>query len=447
MITIKLPYKASDKFQQRLKELRRQQSIVVRFAFNRYKEEVKQKDIRAKCKELKNIDSLGSWLEQCGIMEACQLYNRFKKEPDIIFGGKYNFKQLAKSKITKEEFKQKRLFPLNCQGEKNYSGNRFFKLRIIDGNFIEFNSGRGKNKERYILQLPKLKSNYRNLLFKLEELANNKEATYSVKLTETDICISFEEPILEKSNSIETRTLGIDLNPDNIGISISEWVNEKQIVIETKYFDLSEITEKVLSLNASSSSTIAKHLNNKLISETFEISKAIANLAKHYHCQYVVIEDLKFKAKVQNKRNHVGNRKCKNLWKRDKFIQNLTKRLILNNIELIKIHPAYTSLIGNLQYSYPDSVNASIEIARRGYESKVQKNKDKFYPSMELKQQWKQMVDSSHSWKEVALKIKNSKMQYRVQLIDVKSKSCLRMNSKKSKIDIYNFDCDICRNL
>ena len=132
------------------------------------------------------------------------------------------------------------------------------------------------------------------------------------------------------------------------------------------------------------------------------------------------------------------NRKNRNLWKRDKFVTNLTKRLILNGIELIKIHPAYTSLIGNLKYSYPDSVNASIEIARRGYESKVQKNKDKFYPSMEAKHQWKETVASSHSWKEVALKIKNSKMQYRVQLIDVKSKSCLRMNSKKSKIDIYN---------
>ena len=57
---------------------------------------------------------------------------------------------------------------------------------------------------------------------------------------------------------------------------------------------------------------------------------------------------------------------------------------------------------------------------------------------MEAKHQWKETVASSHSWKEVALKIKNSKMQYRVQLIDVKSKSCLRMNSKKSKIDIYN---------
>ena len=428
MITIKLPYKTSDKFYEELKELRRQQSVIVRYSYNRYLENLKQKDIRLKCKDLKNID-LGSWLIQCGIMRANQLVNRFKGKT-IIFGSKLRFKQLITNRITKEEYKEKRLLPLTIQGEKNYYGNRHFNLRVIDGNFIEFNPNRKKS---YILTLPNLKANYRRLLYQLEEQANLKQATYSIELTKEHICISFEL-CSQIVKHIETRVMGIDLNPDNIGISISDWVDNKQVILTTKYYDLSEIINKTLSLNEVSNFLTSKYLNNKLISETYEISKSIANLAKHYQCKTVIVEELKFKDKLNSK---VANRKCYNLWKRNDFIKNLEKRLLINNISLIAVHPAYTSFIGNLQYDYSDSVNASLEIARRGYESKILRNKDKFYPNIVVKHQWKEMVTTVSSWKELFLEIKNLKMQYRVQLEEVISKSCFSLSSNQSMIKVY----------
>jgi hypothetical protein len=135
-----------------------------------------------------------------------------------------------------------------------------------------------------------------------------------------------------------------------------------------------------------------KYYHNKLKFETFEISKSIANLAKYYKCSLVCIENLQFNQKVDQKYNNVGNRKNRNLWKRELFVSNLIKRLNIYNIKVHKVLPAYSSFVGNLQHDYTDAINASIEIARRGYEYKILGNKNKFYPNFLVKHQWKEMA-------------------------------------------------------
>ena len=68
MITIKLPYKTSDQDRSFIDALQRQQSIIIRWAYNRFKEGIKQKDLKRffESKSLQNIDLLGSWLISCG---------------------------------------------------------------------------------------------------------------------------------------------------------------------------------------------------------------------------------------------------------------------------------------------------------------------------------------------------------------------------------------------
>jgi len=51
MKTIKIPIK----LQSDIKDLQRQCSIVIRYAYNRFKEGKNQKEIRLLCKDLKNI--------------------------------------------------------------------------------------------------------------------------------------------------------------------------------------------------------------------------------------------------------------------------------------------------------------------------------------------------------------------------------------------------------
>jgi len=440
MITIKLPYNTTDKFYTKLLELRKQQSSVVRFSFNRYHDGVKQKEIRNRCKKLNNFDKLNSWLLQCGIMEGAQLYTRFKHKPNIIFGSKFNFNQRIKNKITKEEYQLTRLLPLNVQGATS-CGNRNFELNIIDENFILFKPNR---KEHYILHLPKLRSNIKKQLFKLQELVELKQLSYSIKLSDKYVAISFNLPNDNTIKNNKTCYIGIDLNPDNIGISICNYENDNHKIICTKMFDISQIFNKFVALNEPSYSIKSKYYQNKLQFETIEISKQIIKLAKQYKVSNIFIEKLDFNAKVANTFNNIGNRKCKNIWKRELFIEQLSKRCKINSIAINKIRPAYTSFIGNIQYNYADSINASIEIGRRGYELKINNNTDRFYPAIVAKHQWKEMAATASTWKSLFSKIKNLKLKYRVQLEDalsVHKHAVFSLNHAiKSKVKVYNFD-------
>jgi hypothetical protein len=443
MITIKLPYTSTDKFQERLKDLRRQYSIVVRSAYKKWLNDYSQTEILAYCKKLNNIDNLSCFIIICALLEGSQIAKRFKDNPNIIFGSKLNFSKYCKNKITKEEYKNKRLLPFSIQGDKLKKGNRHFNLNIIDENFIEFKLNRN---EHFILHLPKLAKNYKKKLYWLEEQAKNSLIPYSVRLTDKFIYISFEDYKKESINTnINTRFLSLDMNPDNIGLSICEYTKDKNYkVIHTRMISIEKIFSKFIDANLTSTNSKSKYYQNKLKFETIQSSKFIVNLAKYYHCKFIFIESLKFKKTIKNKHNNVGNRKCKNLWKRTLFVNNLKKRCLQNNIKIYEINPAYSSFIGNLQHNYVDSINASLEIGRRSYECIILKNKNNFYPELilnPLKHQWKEMVSGCKSWQELFRKNQNSKVKYRVQLEDVKEhfKVVLSTFHKKSYIDLYEF--------
>lgn len=442
MKTIKLPYRADYD----IIKLQKQYSSVVRFAYNRYLDGKTQKDIRLLCKSLNNIDLLDSWLIQCAILDAQVLNNRIENKNKVIFGGKINFKSRLQNKISKTQYQLTRLIPINIQGEETKTGNRKFKLDIINNNQIIFKLNR---KDHIKLELPKLKSNLKKELFKLQELNDIKQGlkgiTYSVKIDHKHIYISFEEFKHEnKLNLFENRYIGIDMNPEYIGISICDYQNSNHInIIHIQQFDLTKLTTQIFNLNVSSEDIKFKKLNNKLNFETIEIAKSIQKLALQYKCKYIFIEDFKFKSDTKKQYHKLFNRLTKNIWKRNIFIQNLNKRCSINGIILKEVSPQYSSFIGNIKYSYTDPINASIEIGRRGYEVRILKNK-KFYPDFNidiLKDQWKKYFDKElKGWKDFFNLIKNAKLKYRVSLKDCKHIfKVFSLNSHKSKILNYIF--------
>ena len=407
MKTIKLPYKTTED----LTSILKQYSNVVRYSYNRFLEGKTERDIRELSKSLNSIDLLNSWLIQCGIKDGKAIQTRFKNEK-VIFGGKHNLIKRSKNKISKEEYQLKRLCPINIQGEELKQGNRSFKLDIIENNQIIFKLSKNKHIE---LKLPNLRNNIKKDLFKLQQLnevkQNQKGYTFSIRIDLTNIYISFEEFKQESIKLNENRYLGIDLNPDTIGISVLD----DGKIIHTQEFSLKPIFNKILNEKLSSNSDRIKYFQNKLKFETFEISKSISLIAKQFNCKSVFIEDLHFKGFSTIK---TSNRKNKNLWKRELFINNLTKRLNILRIRLYSINPAYSSFIGNLMYDYTDAVNASIEIARRGFEYRIKKNKTGFYPNLLVKHQWKEMATKFTDWKKFFIEIKNLKLKYRVSLND-----------------------------
>ena len=398
MITLKIPYISSDEFKSFLTNLRREYSLLVRYSYNRLKEGVLEKDIRVLHKSLNNIDNLDAWTKQCAINESKQILNKHK-DNKVIFGGKYNTIKYLKGLISKDKYKENRLLPLNIFGESANNGNRKFKLDSFN-NIIVYKHSRQKHFE---LIIPKLRGLYKEL-YNLQENIR----TYSVKLTDKHILISFEE-IKESIKLDENRYIGIDLNPEYIGVSVKEDDN----ILYTKLYSVKKLTDKIINLKVSNSVPKFKNLNNKLNHEILEISKDISQLSKQFNCKNIFIEDLSFKG------NTFSNRKNKNLWKRNIFINNLEKRCSINGQKLFRVNPAYSSFIGNLQYNFDDPVNASLEIGRRGYECIIKKSK-KFYPEIKLKEelrsQWKDKLnlDIFKSWKELFGFLKNLELRYRV---------------------------------
>jgi len=436
MITLKIPYQTSEESTLLIQELRRQYSCVVRYAYNRAKEGKKQKEIRSLVKLLGNIN-LSSWFVQCAIMEGLTIHKR-NKDKKVVFGGKISFRQRSKNKISDKELKEKRLFNLVLQGEGCRQGNRHFDFTKLINNKLIF---KVNSKNHLELSFPILNKNYRKKLKFIQKVSELKEQPITISLSDKYIYFTYEEPKNYNVNTLlQNRYIGIDLNPNYIGVV----VKSDETILHKQCFDLSDITQLIRNEANSSDSVRFKQLNNKLKHETLEISKTIESLALRFRCNFVFIEDLKSLSKANLDKGHALNRLTKNLWKRVYFVQNLEKRCKLNNIKLFKVNPMYSSVIGNVQYDYIDPINASLEIARRGYHVIILKDKA-FYPSFTIKasllNQWKEEgSEEVKDWKSCFKVVKNSKMRYRVSLEKVeKPFKVLKMKSIKSKVLIYEF--------
>ena len=429
MITIKLKYNSTPVFSEFLDKLRHQFSCVYRYSYNRLYDGLTKKDIYHQISGLNNVEMIKSRM----IGDCVDFVNRLYEKDKItdhksIFGGKQNFIQRLKGKITKEEFHEKRLVNLYIQGETTFKGNRYFTLDILNNKII-FKYDRNNH---YELNINPSKNQLKQLI-KLQELCAENKSKFTITLDDKFINISFDEIKHEVINLKLDRYIGIDLNLTNISISVCD---DKHSVIDTYSFEFGEIINRIKKVKKSSDSVENKYLNNKLNHEILDISKRISDISKHYKCKFIFIEDLDFKGNTYN------NRLLKNLWKRNIFIQNLEKRCVINGQKLYKINPAYSSFIGNCMYDYVDPVNASIEIGRRGYEIIIKKSK-KFYPTFclkkSLKHQWKEMIsDIIDNWKKLFDSVKNAKLSYRVSLENIDC-SYNVFRKKVRMYDIYQF--------
>jgi IS605 OrfB family transposase len=423
MITIKLPYKSTEEFQTLLKEYRRQQSICIRAAFQMCKEEkILFKNIRYEIQNFKGITIDTTWLVS-GIMKADALWKvcKLQNKKTVIFGGKVNLYKYNRRIISKTEYKNNKISKLISIGNKIACGNYKFRLDLQNNRIIFLDNYKII---RHYLTIPKLKGSYLEHLQYAEAKTKLKELPLTVQLDESYIYLTFEPKQKDKLRQIHNRVFAIDSNPNSIGWSCIEILRNNNFkVIDSSIIKLDELN---------------KQSTNKRNYEIFEISKFLVNKAKHLQCFKFIIEELSVKSK-DHKKGKVFNKTVNNTWQRSKLFSNLRKRCQIENIEFVEINPAYTSVIGNtLHRNYPDPINATFEIARRGY---FKYKKDKFYPAVPssdyLNEQWKQTLDKSFSsWKELSDWIKNSILKYRVSLDE--NRKFFRMKSNKSRVTLIN---------
>lgn len=375
-----------------------------------------------------------------------------------------NIKQILDSK--KEEFKENRILPLYIIGECGRCGNRLFDFDLPN-KLIIYKPKKGVEVE---LRFSDYKTKKKDLL-KLQEMIDSKSIAVSVFLSNDSISLSFDDTkinnfdINEKErrvevnkvkdlgldketttdlirqvyikyydelksrklvNKIETRCMGIDLNPEHIGISVLESNQDGTFkIIHLRDFDLSNLCAK---LPREATQGERTHQNNKRKHTICHVWKKIFQIFKYYKCSYLHIEDLNFKSKSRDLEVREANRKVNNVWHRE-----LSKNLIdkyCNREGILRhkndVNPVYTSLIGNLSYGYFDPVNASIEIGRRGIYCYTKGN---FYPRLEVDTIMNTMsrincvdlrdvsfIKDCKSWKEIGGAIKESGLRYRARM-------------------------------
>ena len=431
MKTIKLKIKNDINLTKELKEF----NSIVRFSFNRFQEGLKEKEVRSLVNELfKN----NCWFNQCAIKVSQQLFKKHK-DKKIIFGGKYLLKQYMKKLITKEEYSKAKLLPINIQGEACKKGNRLFNFDLINSKLTLKLS----KKNHQLIEFCKPNKNQFRELSKIQELVENKELTLTVSLNNDYIWLTFDESLLQLNEKFKdlkiNRVLGIDLNPNYIGLSILEFnKNDEFKVIHKQVFDLNNLN---VTSKKSSADKSSKYLTNKRKFEIIQVCYEINKLMNYWKCSKLCIEDLNIKSS-DKKQGKSFNRLCNNVWNRNLVVNKLK---LLSNIfgyELIEVNPVYSSFIGNLLYgseNCPDMIASSIEIARRGYKKF---SKGWFYPifSIEhLNEQWKQTLSGIEDWKSAFKEIKKSKLKYRIQLQDYMLNAVFSKKYKQKKINLFCF--------
>ena len=429
----------------------KQYSSVQHFIYNRFADGFSQKQIKDQIKSLNNIQLMNSWFIQCAFYDIPQ-------KEKVIFGGKKNFFNRLKGKISKEQFKLNKLSSIYSIGEivnKSVKSNRFFHLEQELDKII-FKPNKDTRIQLNLIGI----GNRLSILKKLYQKQENKEIKIGYKLDLNYVYICFEETDIQKfeTKQIKNRILSLDLNPNYIGWSIVDWKSENQFkVVKTGIYSIKELNDKDFNLknkHLDSSSPERIYLSNKRNYETLQMAKNVINKAIYYKCQIVSIEDLSINSDDKNKGKKF-NKLVNNLWNRNALVNNLTKRCNIFNIKLLKVKPEYSSFIGNFLYrslNLPDMILASIELSRRAYEyynqyisktKEIKKNivrpnltefRELYLKSLEefnLQPVWKDLI-------ELYYEFKKSKFRYRLS-IDQFNLQFSSLNSSKSNVSAFIF--------
>lgn len=420
-----------------LEEYLREYNKLKRIAYNKFVDETTLVETTRHIS--KNIETFldRSWVG-AAVLDAQALYEsrrKLEKPLDIVFGGKENFLKLARGKISKEEWLEKRNPSLKFNGSKHDPcGNRKFKLDAKNSQII-FQPSRGIKFKLKIQASGKQKE----FLEKLEFLAKNHEIPLSYCLKRGSISISVDETrealASDKWGSVENRILSLDLNPNYIAVAVCDYNGEKQNEVHAQVYSL------VRSNQIGST--------NKRKYEVLQISKSIFELAKHYNVETLAVEKLSIDKKNHGKGRRF-NRLVNNLWNKKVLVNNLKKRCGFAQLRFQEIVPEYSSFVGCIMNpEKTDSVAAALEIGRRAnlfvriyHKKEFSPGKNIVFPrwNKHLANRWKEELGSRviSDWKDFYQWFKeNPRFSYRVLFPDFVKKTkprLFRHQSTKSNI-------------
>jgi len=413
----------------KLLELMRNQSSAIRSAYKLLKTKNSHSQIYKKLRQLfpdiptKYIDS--------AIYKAKQ----YPTDQKVVFGGKALFEKLCKSRNKKSKYyqqlkrkwKEQRQGTLISVGSKADKGNRNTRFEIISGDLhLRITTG---NREFIYAKVPRKPSNQKDkwntfLTMLLESWENKAYFPYTVelKLRDGEIYgnVSFEVSTPTIWLTKEYGVIAIDTNASPLHLALAE-VGKDGNLLSYQTISLHEL--------------IGLSKNRKEYKEWL-IAHKIVEIAKKAG-KAIAIENLEKVNKGFREDGKAGLRKRLHHWNFKGMLSKIERVAKLNGIEVIKVNPAFTSVIGALKYAPQLNIDKDIAgayvIGRRalGFKEEIPEN----YLKLLSDDEYLSYAIESYEEKEKELKEKFNKETNKYKRNAINSQLKTIQNGKKILLD------------
>jgi IS605 OrfB family transposase len=271
-------------------------------------------------------------------------------------------------------------------GQKSDKGNRLARFEDLNGQLhLRITTG---NREFIYAKVLREPSNSKDkwltfmaMLLESWQTQNYSPYTVELKLRDGEVygSVSFEIPIPEVKHTKENGVIAIDTNASPIHLAVAE-VSKTGELLSCQKISLHHL----LGLSQNSKGHKEWILAHRIVDLAIQKGKAIA------------IENLKKLKKGMRGDGKATLRKILHNWNAKRFLQKLKRVAMIKGVEVVEVHPAYTSVIGMLKYAPQLNIDKDVAgayvIGRRalGFKEDMPENyekllKDKAYLEFALK--------------------------------------------------------------
>jgi len=369
-------------------DLMRRFSSAMRYVYKRLLESEKRKDLKKHLSKTFNINTRYSddaiLLAQTMISSYKEIKQNLKK---IIFGSRKVFEQLSRNHLTgkrkeklKAKWKESRQGNLYSRGDKSKQGNLNLRLQWMnDKLYLRINIGdRQYVYAKVIRSVKREKDKWIELMFILEKGYQKIDwFPYSVRLKlkndKVYAFISVEEKLplitIKKDNGI----IGIDINAYPFHLALATVAKDGNL---ENYQAIS--LHELLDVSSEKRQYLEWQIAHQIIEIAKKENKAIA------------IENLDKLPKGKRGDGFAKLRSRLQKWSYKRLLEKIEILAKRNGIEIRKVNPAYTSVIGKLKYAPQFNIDkdiaAAFVIARRGlrFKENIPKNYEKLLEDKEF---------------------------------------------------------------
>ena len=359
-------------------DLMRRFSSSMRYAYQRLLEGEKRKDLKKNLSKLFDINTRYSddaMLLAQSTISSCE--KRGQNPQKLIFGSRKLFEQLNKNHLTrkrirklKEKWKESRQGNLYSRGDKSKQGNLNLRFQWInDKLYLRINiRDRQYIYAKVIRSVKREKDKWIEFMFMLENAYKyGAWFPYSIRLKVKNgnvyAFISIDEKLPSITIKRDNGIIGIDVNAYPFHLALSFASKDGNL---EKYQSIS--LNELLEANSEKRQYLEWQIAHDIIKIAKEDNKAMA------------IENLENLPKGKRGDGFAKLRIRLQKWSYKRLLDKIEVLARRNGIEIRKVNPAYTSVIGKLKYAPQYNIDKDIAgayvIARRGlgYKEKLPKN-------------------------------------------------------------------------